>query len=151
MIHPDYITGYVDGEGSFLVSFSPRDKLTSGLDVRPSFSVSQRKDRCEVLSLMKSYFGCGSIRFNRYDQTNRFEVRSLGHLNRVVIPHFKRYPVLSSKKKDFELFVQVCEKMANKEHLNPLGLREIINIALRMNPNGSRRYHHKFLLSKLKI
>ena len=151
MIHPDYITGYVDGEGSFLVSFSPRDKLTSGLDVRPSFSVSQRKDRCEVLSLMKSYFGCGSIRFNRYDQTNRFETRSLTHINRVVIPHFRRYPLLSSKRKDFELFAQICKKMTKKDHLSPTGLREIINIAIKMNPNGSRRYNLKFLLSKLKI
>jgi len=29
MIDPSYISGYVDGEGSFLVSFSPRIKLTS--------------------------------------------------------------------------------------------------------------------------
>ena len=151
MIRPDYITGYVDGEGSFLISFSPRNKLASGLEVRPSFSVSQRIDRCEVLSLIKSYFGCGSIRYNKSDQTNRFETRSLEHLNKAVIPHFRRYPLLSSKKKDFELFAQICEKMAKKEHLSPLGLREIINIALTMNPNGSRRYHLKYLLGKLKI
>ena len=77
MIDPSYISGYVDGEGSFLISFSPREKLKSGLEVRPSFSVSQRSDRSEVLSLINSYFDCGSIRFSTKDRTYKYEVRSL--------------------------------------------------------------------------
>jgi len=151
MLHPDYITGYVDGEGSFLISFSPRNKIRLGLEVRPSFSVSQRMDRSEVLSIMKSYFGCGSIRFSKSDQTRKYEVRSLRNLNELVIPHFRKYPIYSSKKKDFELFAQICEMMKKKDHKEPKGLTKIINMALKMNPNGSRRYSKRFLMSKLKI
>ena len=151
MIHPDYITGYVDGEGSFLISFSPRNKIRLGLEVRPSFSVSQRMDRSEVLSIMKSYFGCGSIRFSKSDQTRKYEVRSLRNLNELVIPHFRKYPIYSSKKKDFELFAQICEMMKKKDHGKPKGLSKIINVALKMNPNGSRKYSKRFLFSKLKI
>ena len=44
-----YISGYVDGEGCFTVSISPRAKLRAGWEVRPSFSVSQNGDRAEVL------------------------------------------------------------------------------------------------------
>ena len=40
-----YISGYVDGEGCFTVSFSPRSKLRVGWEVRPSFSVSQNSKR----------------------------------------------------------------------------------------------------------
>ena len=151
MIHPDYITGYIDGEGSFLISFSPRNKIRLGLEVRPSFSVSQRMDRSEVLSIMKSYFGCGSIRFSKSDQTRKYEVRSLRNLNEVIIPHFRKYPIYSSKKKDFELFAQICEMMKKKDHKEPKGLTKIINMALKMNPNGSRKYSKRFLFSKLKI
>ena len=151
MIHPDYITGYIDGEGSFLISFSPRNKIRLGLEVRPSFSVSQRMDRSEVLSIMKSYFGCGSIRFSKSDQTRKYEVRSLRNLNEVIIPHFRKYPIYSSKKKDFELFAQICEMMKKKDHKEPKGLTKIINMALKMNPNVSRKYSKRFLFSKLKI
>ena len=48
-----YISGYVDGEGCFTVSFSPRRKLRMGWEVRPSFSVSQNADRAEVLSAIR--------------------------------------------------------------------------------------------------
>ena len=44
-----YISGYVDGEGCFTISYSPRIKLRTGWEVRPSFSVSQNADRSEVL------------------------------------------------------------------------------------------------------
>src|SRR5690349_8682325 len=42
-----YISGFVDGEGCFCVSFQPRKRHRFGWEVRPSFSVSQnaRKSR----------------------------------------------------------------------------------------------------------
>jgi hypothetical protein len=40
-----YFAGFVDGEGCFTVSFSPRSTLLLGWEVRPSFSVSQNADR----------------------------------------------------------------------------------------------------------
>lgn len=151
MIDPSYISGYADGEGSFLISFSPREKLLTGLEVRPSFSVSQRGDRSEVLSQMRAYFGCGEIRFNRYDQTEKYEVRSLKNLIEVIIPHFKIYRLLSSKNKDFVIFCKVCEMMRRKKHKTKAGLKKIIDLALKMNKNGSRRYSKEFLLHRLKI
>lgn len=151
MIDPSYISGYVDGEGSFLISFSPRENIKSGLEVRPSFSVSQRKDRSEVLSLLQKYFGCGSIRLSRRDNTQKYEVRSLKEINEVIIPHFQKYPLLSGKIKDFEIFSQVCEKMERESHKTRVGLENIIDLACKMNINGSRRYDKKYLLSKLKI
>ena len=104
VISPEYISGYADGEGSFLVSFSPRQKLSVGLEVRPSFSISQRNDRSQVLTAIKKYFGCGNIRLSRKDSNDKYEVRSLRDLRDIIIPHFKKYQILSSKQKDFELF-----------------------------------------------
>ena len=64
-----FISGYVDGEGCFTVSISPRAKLVVGWEVRPGFSVSQKGDRAEVLQVLQAYFGCGSIRPDRSDRT----------------------------------------------------------------------------------
>src|SRR3989344_3634659 len=95
-----YLSGYSDGEGSFCISFSPRPKLLTSLEVRPSFSVSQNADRTEVLYVFKDFFNCGTIRKNSSDKTFKYEVRSIKDLIGKVIPHFEKYPLLSSKKKD---------------------------------------------------
>ena len=52
-----YISGYADGEGCFTVSIAPRATLKVGWEVRPSFSVSQNRDRAEVLHALQAYFG----------------------------------------------------------------------------------------------
>jgi hypothetical protein len=151
MISPHYISGYVDGEGSFLISFSPREKVITGLEVRPSFTVSQRKDRSQVLSLIKAYFNCGTIRYNSSDRTNKYEVRSLRDLLEVIIPHFREFPILSSKKNEFVVFSQICEMMFREEHKAKNGLIKIIDLACKMNNGGTRKYLKQELLDSLKI
>jgi LAGLIDADG DNA endonuclease family protein len=74
---PSYISGYVDGEGCFTVSISPRPTIIVGWEVRPSLSVSQNGDRSEVLLEIQRYFGCGTLRPDRSDRTLKWEVRSL--------------------------------------------------------------------------
>jgi len=144
-----YLSGYTDGEGSFCVSFSPRSKLRNKLEVRPSFSISQNKDRSEVLFLFKQIFDCGSIRPDRSDQTFKYEVRSLEDLLLKIIPFFKRFPLKSSKNKDFLLFSEICQIMNNKNI--PNYLEKIIKLAFQMNPSGKRKYNKKYLLSFFKI
>jgi hypothetical protein len=106
-----YISGYADGEGCFTVSIAPRATLTVGWEVRPSFSVSQNGDRAEVLHALQAHFGCGSIRPDRSDRTEKWETRRLDDLVDRVIPHFIRYPLLSGKRFDFERFAFVCWQM----------------------------------------
>src|SRR6266581_5770165 len=124
-----YISGYVDGEGCFTVSISPRAKLKARWEVRPSFSVSQNGDRAEVLHALQAYFGCGSIRPDRSDRTLKWETRRLDDLVGRVIPHFIRYPLLSGKRLDFERFVVICTSMAAGAHRRVDGLAQIVKIA----------------------
>jgi hypothetical protein len=103
-----YISGYVPGEGCFTVSIAARATLLVGWEVRPSLSVSQNGDRAEVLHLVESHFGCGSIRPDRSDRTLKWETRRLEDLLDRVIPHFEAFPLLSGKRHDFQRFAQVC-------------------------------------------
>tara|TARA_B100000745_G_scaffold297202_1_gene243773 strand:- start:70 stop:552 length:483 start_codon:yes stop_codon:yes gene_type:complete len=146
----EYISGYTDGEGCFSVSFLKREKLTIGIETRPSFSVSQNEDRAEVLYLMQNTFGCGHIRRDYSDKTLKYEVRKLTDLCNIIIPHFRMYPMLSGKQKDFELFAQVCELMKEgKQHTKP-GMRQILRLAFQMNPSGKRKYTQVELLALLR-
>ena len=74
------------------------------------------------------------------DKTLKFEVRSLNDLIRKVIPHFDKYPMVSNKQKDFQLFKQVCFLMHKELHKEKRGLQKIMNLAFQMNPSGKRKY-----------
>jgi hypothetical protein len=148
---PSYISGYVDGEGCFTVSISPRPTLLVGWEVRPSLSVSQNGDRSEVLLLIQAHFGCGTLRPDRSDRTLKWEVRSLSLIERRIIPHFRDYPLLSGKRRDFELFADICGRMARGDHRSFAGLPEIVRLVGRMNPSGKRGYRPEAILQNLEM
>lgn len=75
-----YISGYIDGEGCFSVSFSKRQKIKIGWETKPSLSVSQNENRAQILYLMQKIFGCGFVRRDYSDKTLKYEVRSLNDL-----------------------------------------------------------------------
>src|SRR5450759_5257838 len=99
-----FISGLVEGEGCFCVSFSRRAKLNTGIEVRPSFSISQNKRNLPLIKEIHTVFNCGSVRFSRGDQTYKFEVRSIADLMKIVIPFFESNPLMGAKKKDFDNF-----------------------------------------------
>src|SRR3989344_3063598 len=129
----EYISGFVDGEGCFSVSFSRRNKLLVGWETKPSFSVSQNHDRAEVLFLMQKYFNCGFIRRDFSDKTLKYEVRSLNDLLDKVIPHFEKFKLISGKQRDFELFAKICRLMREEKHKISFGLKQIMTLAFQMN------------------
>src|SRR5215475_4178520 len=90
-----YISGFIDGEGCFCVSFQPSTRHRFGWEVRPSFSVSQNADRAELLYILQEMWGCGFIRPDRSDKTVKFEIRNVGDLVG------KGYSTFSSQPTDF--------------------------------------------------
>ena len=145
----DYITGYVDGEGCFSVTFNRRPAMNTGWELRPSFSVSQNEDRRQVLDKIREYFGCGYIRRDYSDKTVKFEIRDHKELMTKVIPHFQKYPFISAKQKDFNLFVRICGMVDARKHLTRNGFVEIVELAYQMNSSGKRRRTKDIILKDL--
>jgi hypothetical protein len=146
-----YISGYVDGEGCFCISFTPSKRHKFGWEVRPSFSVSQNADRAELLRKIQELWGCGFIRPDSSDNTLKFEVRKIGDLVEIVLPHFRDYPLLTSKQNDVELFDQICCLVFDKQHLEIEGLTKIVRLAMKMNSSGKRKYSGDEILNSLLI
>ena len=147
----EYISGYVDGEGCFSVSFTKRTRFLIGWETKPSFSVSQNHDRAEVLYLMQDYFGAGFMRRDFSDNTLKFEIRKIDDLVSKVIPHFEKYPLLSGKQYDFLLFKRICLLMKEEQHKTLEGLENITTFAFQMNPSGRRKYDREDVLNFAKL
>lgn len=151
---PSWITGFTDGEGCFSISINFRSKLKTGIEVRPSFSISQNVSNLSTLQEIQEFFGVGKIRFSKRDSTYKYEVRSLANLCEIIIPHFEKYPLLTSKRFDYEIFSDICNQMQSGFHYKPQTLRKIIEKTNLMNPSGKRRINQgEFLryMSKVKI
>lgn len=144
-----YITGFVDGEGCFSISFNKRAKFKTGIEVRPSFCIAQNKRSLQILKDIHNYFGCGAIRFSKNDQMYKYEVRSIKDLQKSIIPHFKKYPLKTSKQNDFIIFAKICELIVSSQHLNSQKLADIIQQSYLMNEAGKRRYTKEQLLKIL--
>ena len=144
-----YISGFVDGEGCFCVSFQPSNRHCLGWEVRPSFPVSQNADRAQLLYVIQEKWSCGFIRPDRSDKTIKFEVRNVGDLVSKVIPHFRANPLMSSKQNDFDKFARVCELVSADKHREVDGLKLIVRLSMEMNPSGKRKYFGNEILSSL--
>jgi hypothetical protein len=142
-----YLAGFTDGEGSFNVSFRPRQDYPIPWKVSVSFNVSQ-KDRV-ILALFKRQLGCGTLR-GRPDGVWYYEVTNLAAVTENVIPFFERFSFLSAKKKrDFAKFKQIVALMRSGAHLTTDGIRKILEIRSDMNDGGKRRYAHAAILATL--
>ena len=148
---PSWVLGFVDGEGCFHISFALRSKISCKIEVRPSFSVSQKAPSLPALQQIHTYFGCGGIRYSKKDGTYKYEVRTLDDLHEKILPFFKNYRLQTTKCKDFDLFAKVCFQMKQGQHLNSMGIREIIDLAYTMNSRGCLRKYTKEELLKFLV
>ncbi len=133
-----YFAGFVDGEGSFHLTFRKRQDYKLPWKVSLCLNVSQ-KDRV-ILALLKRHLQCGSIR-EKGGGVWMFETNNLNAIRQNVIPFFRRFGFLSAKKKrDFALFRQIADRMAEGDHLTKDGIVELLAIRKGMNDGGKRKY-----------
>ena len=140
-----YLAGFADGEGSFNVSFRPRDDYRIPWKVSLCFNVSQRDP--VILSQFKKHLGCGTMR-QRRDGVWYYEVNNLTAIRENVIPFFEMYRFLSAKKKrDFGRFKNLADLLQAGRQSTKEGIEEGIRIRSDMNDGGKRRYTDDVILS----
>jgi len=132
-----YLTGFVDGEGSFNVSFTRNNDFRLKWKVTPSFNVSQRDKT--ILFLLKRYLMCGRIK-QRKDGLWIFVVENPNSLKERVIPFFQRYCFLSSRaRKNFSIFCGIVKLIIDNRHLTKEGLVLIAGLREKLNEGRGRK------------
>ena len=131
-----YLSGFVDGEGSFNVSLRKRDDHTLGWQIVLTFNVAQRDKT--VLALLKHHLGCGRLQ-ERKDGVCYFVVSNPSAIEEKVIPFFEEFPFLSaSKKTNFSIFSRIAHIVSAKKHLTPEGMRAVVELRERLNEGRGR-------------
>ncbi len=150
LINIGWITGFVDGEGCFSIGFvrqpdrPNRKGYKSGYQVSHNFVVVQGAKSRHALEQLRDFFGVGKVYINRrYDNHKehlyRYNVYDRNDLLKVIIPFFRKYPMRTTKQKDFEKFARCVEWMKNGYHLSKEGILEIASIVQTMNNQKPRQ------------
>ena len=133
IINPNFLTGFADAEGSFVLSITKSNNVKSGWVIKPRFQISLHKKDLFILEAIKNYLGVGEI-YTQDVASIQYRVFSINDL-KVVLDHFDQFPLISKKFVDYFLFKQAYLLLANQVHLTPEGFRQIISIKASIN-NG---------------
>jgi hypothetical protein len=139
---PEFVAGFVDGEGCFSVSIRPHPTVRYGSRciIAPVFQVYQHRDNIAVLEELRRFFGCGRITSKGPKSTvMTYAVYGKRDLLDRVIPFFEAHPLATSKQLDFEKFRAIVSGMVEKEHRTEAGFRRIVELAFSMNKRGKQR------------
>jgi len=140
-LSPYYITGFVDGEGCFLINIVKGSNQILGFNVNLVFKLKLHSRDIELLKSIKNTLGqIGNITIRKDDYVE-FIVSSKKDIE-ILIKHFESYPLITQKWSDYKLFKQTFILIKNKEHLKIEGLNKIVSLKSVLN-NG--------LSDKLKI
>ena len=130
-LHPYYVTGFCDGEVCFHLAIGKNSKYKIGYYVNPGFSLVLHKKDERLLKEIQGFFG-GIGSFKVKENIVQFRVFSMEELD-IIINHFDKYPLVTKKSIDFELFKEAITLIKNKEHLTLEGFNKIISIRASMN------------------
>jgi hypothetical protein len=149
---PDYVSGFIDGEGCFSVSIHPHPTVRYGTRwlIAPCFQTYQHRDNIVILEAIMDFFGCGRITAKGPESdVMTYSVYRRRDLESVVIPFFERHPLVSRKHEDFVKFREIVLMMQRKLHRTDEGFRAIVELAFSMNQRGKqRRYRLEEVLAE---
>ena len=113
--------------------------------------ISLHKKDKPLLEDIKKYFGSQVVNITKERlESIQFRVSSVKDLT-VIIDHFNKYPLITRKFADYELFKIAFDLVQKKkEHLTMKGLRKIVAIIATISAPKGRRVHDvsKRLLTK---
>lgn len=148
VIDPGFVTGFTDGEGSFMISILKNSERRLGWGAAARFEITLHKRDQELLNKIHTYFkGVGIISIYGENKIS-YRVNDLNQLNTIIIPHFQKYHLNTKKRADFELFSNAVTLISKKEHLTEEGLSKLVSIKASMNLGLSEILKTSFPLCK---
>ena len=151
VIPDEYFIGFTEGEGCFYTGIVSSKETRNGWQVVHFFKVSQNPSGKVILDAFKKRLGCGYVKPNdknilSSDKSLAYVVRNITDLKEKVIPFFKNKLVI--KRREFEIFSTVVERISRKEHLSKQGFKELIDL-IYTDCNNKRKFSKEEILKKI--
>lgn len=102
-----WLVGFTDGDGSFSV-------LKQGDKWSLIFKISQNTYNLRVLHYIKKELGAGSIFVESKNDMAHFRIRDLKVINERIFPIFDKYPLLTTKYFNYNIFKEAYRILDNK-------------------------------------
>lgn len=142
-LDPNYVVGFVDGEGCFSVTCSKRSDIRAGYEIKAAFEMEVVIDDYPVMKRIYRALGkpgqLYTFSFKRHPKWKphcKIKVSNMKDLVEKIIPFFKAHPLQSKKKKSFEKFCKIVELIKQKKHLQSGYASKIVTLRNLMNPTG---------------
>ena len=132
MLNPNYIVGFVDGEGCFSITINKNSTRIS--EIRLIFEIEVREDDEDILRQIQTALACGAIyrlsydRYQKWRPHVKYKVSNFQDISTKIIPFFRKYPLKAKKRFQFQKFCYVAEMMRRKEHLTAEGVEQISSL-----------------------
>lgn len=139
-----WFSGFVDGEGSFLLNRNKSTKIMS-----PVFQIKQRIDDQAIVGEIHYILRCGRMHLFVYRKARReggkdadqvgLHICRIFDLIHILIPLLDRYPLRSKKRADYEIWRRAVLMIYRNNHAS----REQINdelLALKEQLESGRRF-----------
>lgn len=138
-----WLGGFVEGEGSLVVSITENPKVMHGIVLQPEFNVTQHESGINVLNSYKLLFnGLGNVhKKSGSDKVWVYSLKGTKNIKEQVIPFYKNYIVEYSSKYKVNVFSKFCTIIdilyENKGRtMEKLRLIELIHLIYLMNPES---------------
>lgn len=138
-ITPEWISGFTQSDGSFVISYSTIKHGNGPGQVRatPVYNFTQSKLDSDLFIKIQKYLGIEKVYINRQNVT--YVVRSIDEIVEVLLPLFEKHPLKGSKLEGYNIFKAVVLMIKEKKHLTLEGIVKILNLFYFMNKDTSLR------------
>lgn len=127
-LNPDWVSGFVEGDGSFFVSIKPTTN-----HVLPGMSIGQNIREKPLLEKIHKFFeGIGNVYTNSSNNSVEWKIRRLSDFKKVII-HFNSYPLMGIKSYNFIIWREIISLIEAKAHLTPEGFDRVKSLKDQLN------------------
>lgn len=132
ILDPNWIVGFIDGEGCFHVSVAKNKTMKLGYQVSLEFSITQHIRDEELMTKFIDFFGCGYV-INDTPMKVQYRIRDRQDLSGKLFPFLDQNLLMTVKSLDYLDFKLVHSMLEDKLHLTQKGLDDIRAIQAGMN------------------
>ncbi|MBC8464789.1 MAG: LAGLIDADG family homing endonuclease [Parcubacteria group bacterium] len=152
-LHPQYVAGFIDGEGSFSVSVGKHKTMKRGSEVRLEFEIELRADDRDILERICATIGCGRIYDLSYDRYGwyphvKYKIGGVKDMQKYLVPFLDKHPLQAKKGEVYVFFRQIVMMFARKEHLTDEGFEKILKLRDEIRARGKKAKTHAKTLTR---